>query len=205
MKTKDFSKNPPKKIDAAPAKGVAPVPLSSFRTASKKIPAYRFVDLFNAIEELCPEGPHVYRIDSENGEGLNNILHGKCPKYLSRKISKSTRLAWPTGPERETFLPVDHFWIIHEESQEDRLIIRLSCDEQFSIANLEVAAHKLEAGEAFLASVVSTSTANSIYRNQTLLISFETATRDEYGDIEKPEKLQILFQKNDPISENELR
>jgi len=150
VKTKDSSKKIPKKIDAALARWVAPVPLSSFRTASKTFPHYRFVDIFNAIDKISSEGNGVHRIESENGEDLNNILHGKCPQHFSRIITKANRMAWPSGPEKEIFLPVDHFWGITGGSPEVNIIVRLRYNDYYSSLLLEVAAKDLEAGEAFM-------------------------------------------------------
>jgi SpoVK/Ycf46/Vps4 family AAA+-type ATPase len=74
----------------------------------------------------------------------------------------------------------------------------------FALSLLEVASQDLPSGEDMMEEVVSRSVQDSVYRNQTLQISFEAGTKDEYGDIEKPEQLRVTFSKLDPVSDDDL-
>ena len=41
--------------------------------------------------------------------------------------------------------------------------------------------------------IIETSGKNSIYRNRTITLGYEAGKKDEYGDVEKPEKLSVSF------------
>lgn len=195
---------PTREIDTELAARVAPAAVASYRTASRQLPAFRFVDLFNAVETLCRERPDVVRIESENPEDLNSLLHGKRPAWSSRKFTRASRLAWATGPEKEVLLPADHFWVAPRDGGRDRCIIRLKYNSLMAQSSLEVASTDLAAGEALMEAVVATSVRDSVYRNQTLEIAFQSGTKDEYGDVEKPEQLRVSFKRIDPVSDEDL-
>jgi SpoVK/Ycf46/Vps4 family AAA+-type ATPase len=74
----------------------------------------------------------------------------------------------------------------------------------FARSSLEVASPDLAVGEALMDAIVSTSVQDSVYRNQTLQISFQTGTKDEYGDVEKPEQLRVSFKRIDTVSDDDL-
>ena len=183
---------------------VIPTGVESYRTASRNLPGFRFVDLFNAIETLCGQEPGVSRIESQNEEDLNALLHGTPQRWTSRKLTQSARVSWAVGPEKETLLPNDHFWVTTSESSQHRIIVRLKFNPFAAVSTLEIASPNLSAGEAFMEAIVSTSIRDSIYRNQTLQISFETATKDEYGDVEKQEQLRVTFNRLALVSEDDL-
>jgi SpoVK/Ycf46/Vps4 family AAA+-type ATPase len=191
-------------IDREIAKRVAPAALAVYRTAFKQLPAFRFVDLFNAIEATVSERRGVNRIESENDEDLNSLLHGKRYAWNSRRITQATRLAWPTSPDKEVLLPADHFWVAPHESGEHKIIIRLKYQPIVAKTSLEVASVDVGAGEALMEAIETASVRDSVYRNQTLEISFQTGTKDEYGDVEKPEQLKVSFKRIDTVSDQDL-
>jgi hypothetical protein len=191
-------------IDREIVKRVAPAARAAYRTASNQLPAFRFVDLFNAIEAIVRERPGVTRIESENEEDLNSLLHGKRYRWNSRKITQATRIAWATSPDKEVLLPTDHFWLAPHESGGHKIIIRLKYQSDLAKTSLEVASVDLSAGEALMEAIVGTSVRDSVYRNQTLAISFRTGTKDEYGDVEEPEQLKVSFNQIDPVSDDDL-
>ena len=193
-----------RKIDRELAARIAPTAVESYRTASKLLPAFRFVDLFYAIETLCRERTGVVRVDSENDEDLNTLLHGKRQTWSSRKLTKASRLSWPTGPEKEVLLPADHFWVAPHDSGNQRIIVRLKFNALTTRSTLEVASPDLEAGEALMDAIVTTSIRDSVYRNQNLQLSFETGSKDEYGDVEKPDQLRVIFKRVDPVGDEDL-
>lgn len=137
-------------------------------------------------------------------ESLNSLLHGE-PDWSSRKITRSSRTAWPTGPDEETFLPTDQFWIFNDTGAPggESAVVRLRYRPQDEMAVLEVAAIDPDAAAGTIKGIVGESLATSIYRNRILSITFEAGTKDEFGDIEKAERLRINFKVANPVSRDE--
>ncbi len=193
-----------REIDRELAVQVAPAHLESYRTASRVLPAFRFVDLFQALEAVLDESGDVVRVDSENAEDLNTLLHGKRQAWNSRKLTKASRHSWPVDPEKEILLPADQFWIARHKAGTQGAIVRLRFNALLAHATLEVACPDLGHGERLMEAIVARSVRDSIYRNQNVQISFETGSKDEYGDVEKSEQLRVTFKRLDPVSDEDL-
>ena len=183
---------------------IAPTNIKSYRTDRRELPAYRFVDLFNAIEALCQNQNETVRIESENSEDLNNLLHEKRQKWISRKFTQASRLPWSVAPEKEVFLPADCFWVIEHDQSQLWIIVRLKYNPLNAQSILEVASPDLPVGEEIMEKIIKISKKDSVYRNQTLEISFDAATKDEYGDVEKPAQLRLKFKRLDLIADEDL-
>jgi SpoVK/Ycf46/Vps4 family AAA+-type ATPase len=180
--------------------------MARFRVHSKVLPSYRFVDLYRAIEVYCQTRQAVQTIESEHQEDLNSLLHGKRERWASRKIKRSGNTAWPSGPRDETFLPVDRFWICPRPRSpaRDRLVIRLRYQQFSDQSVIEVASEDSAVGQDCLKSILEQSIKRSVYRNQPLEIVYEAGTKDEYGDIERPERLRILFKHIEPVDDKDI-
>jgi Cdc6-like AAA superfamily ATPase len=178
----------------------------SFRVHSKELPAYRFADIYRAIEGYCADREAVSSIEAEQSEDLNSILHGKRPKWLSRRIKQASSTAWPTGPSEEVFLPVDRFWLCTRRAagRDDRLILRARYDQEEERACLEVASEDASAGEKCFEEILSQSIEHSIYRNRTLELSYEAGTKDEFGDVERAERLRLLFKPEETVQDSDI-
>ena len=57
--------------------------------------------------------------------------------------------------------------------------------------------------DALLKRLIADSIATSIYRARLLTLSYETGTRDEFGDVEKAEHLRVSFTVAAPVSRRE--
>jgi SpoVK/Ycf46/Vps4 family AAA+-type ATPase len=90
---------------------------------------------------------------------------------------------------------VDRFWIFEtiDGESRDHVIIRLRYSALAERAILEVATEQAPVSEQCMRRIIDRSVADSIYRNQILELSFEAGTKDEYGDVERPERLRVLF------------
>ena len=192
------------RVDRVLARLVSPASVTGYVTASRLLPSFRFPDLFNAIETLCRDRAGVSRVASENGEDLNSLLHAKQPHWESRKVTQPTRLPWPLDPEKEVFLPADHFWVIPQDGSGDRIVVRLKYRQPFAATTLEASSPELASAEALMTAILDLSVRDSVYRNQTLQVSFESATKDEYGDVEKPQQLRVTFKRVEPVSDDDL-
>ena len=124
--------------------------LARFGVHTKALPHYRFVDLYRAVEEFCRGRADVTVIEAEHDEDLNEILHAKRRKWISRRIKPSRRTAWPIGPDDEIYLPVDTFWLCktpESGTDDDRFILRIRYDEARAKALIEIASPAPAAGE----------------------------------------------------------
>ena len=57
--------------------------------------------------------------------------------------------------------------------------------------------------DALLKRLLADCIVTSIYRARLLTLSYETGTRDELGDVEKPERLRVSFAVAEPVSRRE--
>ncbi len=196
----------PLDIDKRLSAEVGPAAITRFRVSSKELPSYRFVDLFRAIESYSQAQDRVRVIESQHDEALNSLLHGKRQRWTSRRITQSSTTAWPTGPEEETYLPVDRFWLCEqtEGGRRAQLILRLRYHPFTERAILEVAAEQATVGEQCLRTIIDRSVEASIYRNQVLELAFEAGTKDEYGDVERAERLRVLFKAFEPVDDTDI-
>jgi len=194
----------PQTIDQVLRTRIRPDSVAAYRTAFKQLPAFRFVDLYNAIETLLGHRTGTIRIDSQNHEDLNSLLHAPQPNWAFRKLTRAQRLAWPTSAADEVLLPADRFWIAPHESGTHRMIVRLRFISAASASFLEVASADVKDSEALMDQIVSTSARDSVYRNAILEIGFQTASKDEYGDVEKAEQLRVTFKHLEPVADRDL-
>jgi len=175
--------------------------IQNFTVSEKDFPEYRFVDIFRAIESKMEGKSNLRTIQSDNYENLASLIHIEAQFAEYRQIVKSVRTAWPTGPDQELFLPVDHYWIYTDKSsaKAGSIIIRLKYKKQEEKSTLEVGSSNADLAVKVVGEIVDESLAVSIYRNQMLGLTFEAGTKDEYGDIEKPERLRINFNTAPPV------
>ena len=159
----------------------------------RELPRYRFVDLYRAADGYLRAGAEIVAtIESDHRhEYLGSILHSKPPRWVSRRLRRSDRLAWAVGPAEDVFLPADHFWVCRID--DEPLIVRVHYDAKREKTFVETASRDATLAELSMNGIVGRSETASIYRGRVLALRFESATRDEYGDVEKPEQLRILF------------
>ena len=168
--------------------------------SNKELPAFRFVDLYRAIARSLADVDHVRRIESDNEEDLNSLLHGERNRWNSRRITKSPRLAWTVGPGEEVFLPVDQHWVFPEAEADAPAIVRLRYQREQDTVALAVAGVDSGRVDARIRRLISESVTTSIYRERLITLAYEAGTRDESGDIEKMERLRVSFTVAAPVS-----
>ena len=136
-----------------------------------ELPAYRFVDLFNATVSRINKREGLSSIETQQIETLNQLIHDSPPQWTDRSIRPSIKIAWQVEPHKEIYLPVDCFWLCPSREISDCFVIRLKYDEISQKAKLEVACGDTNAGEDTLQKLIERSRANSIYRNYVLQLS----------------------------------
>lgn len=175
--------------------------IARYAVSQKDLPAFRFVDLYRAIDAHLTSFDDVRSIESDNSESLNKLLHGRGNRWDSRRITKSPRTAWTVGPDEEVFLPIDRYWIFSEGEACARAIVRLRYDREHETAVLALAGVDSDRVDALLKRLIADST--SIYRERLLTLSFESGARDQFGDVEKAECLRVSFAVAAPVSRGE--
>lgn len=181
--------------------------LDRFYVHVKELPQFRFVDLYRAGEHHCRALGVTTTIESDHrSEYLSAILHSRPPRWTSRRLRRSERIAWATGPGDEVFLPVDVFWVcaVGAAGGREPLVLRVHYDANREKAVVEAACPDAPAAQSVVTEVVRRSEAASIYRNRVLALRFEPTTRDEFGDVEKPERLRVLFVPEPEIDDGDL-
>lgn len=181
--------------------------VTGFQVLTKEFPHYRFVDLYNGVIEASQNRSGRVVIQSQHPqEDLNSILNSKCPDWVSRQIKNSPYRSWAVDYDRECSLPVDCFWV-HRASApgaRDHLVYRLRFDAYRDKATIEVACTTAAVAEEQLNSIVHRSVEASIYRNKVLSLVYETGTKDEYGDVETPSQLRVLFKALDAVGDDDI-
>src|SRR6056297_1620855 len=165
---------------------------AKFIVHTLELPAYRFVDLTGAVASVLEDRRDVTRIETQQHETLTQILHD-VETHFDRTLRTSPKMAWTSGPESEAYLPVDTFWVCAAGTAPECMILRLAFNEYTQKSTLEVACGDTEAGQLMLDQIVEASRVNSIYRGRNIHLAYESGKRDEYGDVEKPERFQITF------------
>ncbi len=181
--------------------------LDRFQVHVKELPQYRFVDLFRAAEHHCRVRGITATFESDHRlESLSAILHSRPSRWAPRQIRRSERIAWPVGPSEEVFLPVDIFWACAAGSAASgkSVLVRVHYEAIGEKAVLEAACPDPAVAESLVREIVRSSAEVSVYRNSVLALRFEPATRDELGDVEKPETLRVLFAPEPEVGDDEV-
>ncbi len=203
MKTfKNLLRTPETQIDDWLHNQLGRTSVSRYVVSKKQFAAYRFVDLYNAIESIAKTQNNLRIIESDNFEDLSSLIHNAKTQWAYRQINKSSRTAWPVGADDEVFLPVDRYWIydVSENGHSYSIVIRLKYIIQIEMNTVEIAAKNTDISAALIKKISTQSIAVSIYRQKMFALSFETGSKDEYGDIEKPERLRINFKTASEVS-----
>ncbi len=179
--------------------------IAEYTVCQKVFPAYRFVDVYRAIDVKMSAQERLRSFDSENHEDLSDLIHGEEPHWASRQINRSARTAWATGSDEEVFLPTDSYWIFDAQKEfvPRTTVIRLRYKKHDEATVIEVASASEEFSAVLVKEISEQSIVDSIYRQQMLALSYESGTKDEYGDVEKPERLRINFRTAPPVSRDE--
>jgi len=189
-------------IDVRIASTVGARRLARFCVHAKDLPAYRFVDLYRAADAWCRRGETV-RIESEHAsETLNAILHASPSRWVSRRITGAVRKPWAVGPGEEAFLPADSFWL--NRAAQGWTVLRVEHIPLQDSARLEVAAEDAGAAQSCVEDITAAATVGSIYRNRIIGLSIDAGIKDEYGDVERPECLRVLFRREEAVRDDDI-
>jgi cell division protease FtsH len=181
-------------------------PLEPFKVYVRELPQYRFVDAYRAVEAACKALGVTSTIESDHrSEYLSAILHSTPSRWTSRRVNRCERLAWTTGLREDVFFPVDVYWVCADPGPgRSPMLARVYYDATKQKTFVEAASPDPSAADAFVTDVVRRADTGSIYRSRILALRFEPATRDQYGDVEQPERLRVLFAPEPELSEDDV-
>ena len=150
--------------------------LDTFQVHAKELPQYRFVDLHRAAERHCHAVGVAATIESDHRqESLSAVLHSRPPRWISRRVGRSEKIAWPVGLDEEVFLPADVFWVTSARPRAQIARMRYDADRGKSI--VEVACPDASVAEASIREIVRRSEEASVYRNRVLALRFKPASQ----------------------------
>ena len=197
---------PPSKIDARISFEIGFRIVSQLKVYRKELPGYRFVDVYRATEEYSRSYRNVIILESEHDEDLTSLLHGKRPQWPSRKMKTPSSVPWATGPGEESYLPIERFWLCRPALPDQRacFILRVRHQAYLDRTCLEAAFDDAAAGEACVEAIVRRSSDASIYRNKIIEVTFDPGVKDEYGDVERTERFNILFKAEEPVDDDDI-
>lgn len=177
--------------------------LARFAISGKELPSYRFPDLYYAAEWFSEEQEQIAELQSEHDYvDLNTLLHDQKSKWVPRAIKRSRTIGWMVDADEERYLPVDKFWVTGRGGEP--LILRLSYNQGRIVSRLEIASADADAAARAMEAVLERSVAHSIYRGKVVELAFVTGSKDEYGDVESPDHLRLLFKRFEPIAEEDI-
>lgn len=156
----------------------------TFVAHTQQLPGFRYVDIHDAAESAVSELGESKRVVSQQHEPLEALLHPSA--YGDRTAARASSKNFQTAPGAEKSLPTDVFWILRAR----KLVVRVRYIEYSEQCELSVAG---EGAAELSQKIVEKAAKDSIFRNKTLTLSYEAGKRDEYGDVEKPEKLGVGF------------
>lgn len=195
---------PPSRIDHKIEETIGRSHKKQLTIHTLELPGFRFVDLFDAVEHFVAGRPGTQKVESQQQETLNQLVHDKASQWTDRSIGKSSLIVWQIAVDKEKYLPLDCFWLCPSKTSAECFVIRQQFDEFRQVTKLELACAAPGAGETALDVITGRSKIHSIYRNQNLHLSYEASKKDDYGDIEKPERFQVMFSAVEPVTDADI-
>lgn len=177
--------------------------LQAFSAYTKALPGYRFVDIYNAVKSLT-HPPGTVEIQSQHPETLTNIINGEFFMEANRRMKPPERQARPIDEKTDGFFPVDNFWLRPPTSQFSVGAIRVRFQEYTHEVNLEVAAKNQEHAEEVINQILKLASSKSIFKNKMIEVAFEQKVKDEFGDIERNEKVDPIFLAKPLVTQNDI-
>lgn len=178
---------------------------AEFTAFSKTFPLYRFVDLHNAARRVHDEVAGRKVIESNHPQASLAEILSRDVIDEHRTVNKAERVARPSGPDDEGFFPRDVFFLAKSASAGGArsfiLRVRVLWNQE---AMLEVGARGSADAEALLERVQRLASEDSVYRRHVIEPSFETEVRDEYGDVDRGNVVDIRFKKRPDIARDDV-
>jgi AAA+ superfamily predicted ATPase len=171
---------------------------------TKSLPGYRFVDIYNAVVYKTSQAAEWTQIKSQHPEGLAGILNAQFYAETNRRMNTAENLSRTVSAGNEEFFPIDSFWVIKPAESYPGSVIRIRTNSYTNEVILEVGTNEADFASQIIKEILEYASAHSIYKNKMLEVSFAQEVKDDYGDIERNEKLDLIFLEKAPVTENDI-
>ena len=176
--------------------------LKNFNVYTKSLPGYRFVDVYNSVSYLC--SPGWIQFESQHAENLALIMTGQFYMEAGRKMKMPERVARTIKERTEGFFPSDSFWIRKPDARDPGGVIRVRLQEYTHEVVLEVATTDAAHAESKIKEIMDRSCSHSIYKNKMIEVSFEQEVKDNYGNVERNERIDPIFLEKPPVTDHDI-
>lgn len=163
------------------------------------LPGFRFVDIYRAAKNEVEKRDNVKHIASQQHETLEALLHPSA--YGDRTAARAASKAFAVSPTEEESIATDTFWVSARTKDAAALVIRVRYIEYSEQCELSIAGKN---AKAIFDRIIERSSKTSIFRNHTITLGYEAGKKDEYGDVEKPEKLSVSFSSLPKVGDDEI-
>lgn len=177
--------------------------LSQFSVFTRLLPGYRFVDIFDATAKYARE-LSATRVESQHPEPLTNILAGEFYDEQNRFERPPEFKSRPIDHDKDTYLPNDCFWLVPKSINSAFGIFRIRTLVYTNEVQIEIAARNVDSANDAIVKILEIASAESIYKNKTITISFEPEVRDEFGSVELREKIDPIFISQPKVTEADI-
>ncbi len=176
---------------------------TEFFVFSRNLPGYRFVDVYRAAE-MYSESLSAHKLETQHNEELNSILNGAFYTEQNRLIKPPEYKARQVGPDQEKFFAADNFWVVPNVLSTTVGVIRVRTVDYTNEVSIELAASDSADAETAMKKILDDASANSIYKNKVIEVSFQPEVRDEYGGVEIRERVDPQFLSQPPVTEADI-
>ena len=167
-------------------------------------PGFRFPDLHKGVNHIVKNLGAGSVLKAQSHENLTNLLHSVRHPGQLRPIVASETASWSVNATEENALIKDGFWIVSPVKDKPTVVMRLRYVEHAHNCILEVGSTEEDHPLSLTTEIEDYATAHSIFRGQMLHFSFQAAQKDGYGDVEKPERLQVTFSQTVSVGEADI-
>ncbi|MBX3292482.1 MAG: ATP-binding protein [Acidobacteria bacterium] len=177
--------------------------LSQFSVYTRSLPGYRFVDIFNATAKFARQSGAI-QFESQHAEQLTDIIAGEFYQPQNRFQRFPEHRSRAIDSKEDVYLPIDCFWLVPDSSNNGCGVFRVRTMEYTNEVQIEVAAISSDAANSAIATILEIASAESIYKNKTISVSFEPEVRDEFGSVEVRERIDPIFISQPEVTESDI-
>ncbi len=158
---------------------------------------YRYVDMYQAINQYVTDFKNIQTIPSSHYEFLSTLLEYKFWGLPYRKINSASSYSLKVSHDQEIFVPEDCCWVIPDHAGFP-VILRLK--RRNSLLYMEIAGANSELADKIKEKIEDIALKNSIYKSKLLSISYDHEVQNDDGETVHVNDININFLAPKPIS-----
>jgi AAA+ superfamily predicted ATPase len=176
---------------------------AEFTVFSRSLPGYRFADIHISASKIA-DSLSATRLETQHNEALNSVLNAEFYSEMNRIVKPAEHQARQIGPDLEKFFATDNFWLVPNLLSTTVGVIRVRTLDYTNEVSIEIAAKDPSDAETVIKKILDNASANSIYKNKVIEVSFQPEVRDEYGGVEIRERVDPQFLSQPPVTEDDI-